>query len=61
MPYSIIHILKISPLNYILYMFLTFMPFFILIEYYLLFDLKTHLLYIILKYKNLNLNNWLMK
>ena len=38
MPYSIIHILKLSSLNYMLYMFLTFMPFFMLIEYYLLFD-----------------------
>ena len=57
MPYSIIHILKISPLNYMLYMFLTFMPFFMLIEYYLPFDPETHILCIILNYKNLDLNN----
>ena len=33
-----IHILKIPPLNYMFYMFLTFMPIFMLIGCYLPFD-----------------------
>ena len=55
-----IYILKILPLNYMFYMFLIFMLIFILIEHYLPFDPLTHLLLIILNYKNLNSNNWLM-
>ena len=42
------------------WMFLTFLPIFMSIRCYLLFDPQTHLLCIILNYKNLNLNNWLM-
>jgi len=39
------------------YMFLIFMPIFMPIGCYLLFDPYTYLLCIILNYKNLNLNN----
>ena len=44
-------------LNYIFYTFLTHMPIFMSIRYNLPFDPHTYLLYIILNYKNLNLNN----
>ena len=42
------------------YMFLTIMPILISIGYYFPFDPQTHLLCIILNYKNLNLKNCLM-
>ena len=40
-----IHILKISPLNSMFYIFLTYMPIFIQIRYYLPFDPPTHHIY----------------
>ena len=52
-----IHILKISQSNHMFYMFLTFISILRSIGCYLLFNPKTHLLCIILNYKNLNLNN----
>ena len=58
--YYWIHIFKIQPLDYMFYMFLTCMPIFMTIGCNVPFDLYTHLLCIILNYKNLNLNNCLM-
>ena len=55
-----IHILKILPLDYMFYMFWTCIPIFMPIRYYLPFNPYSHIPYIILNYKNLNLNNRLM-
>ena len=46
--YYWVHILKIQPLDYMLYMFLTYMPIFMLIRCNLPFDLQNHFLCIIL-------------
>ena len=49
--YNWINILKIQPLDYMFYIFLTCMPIFMPIGYNLPFDLWTHLLCIILMWK----------
>ena len=50
--YYWVHILKIQPLDYMFYMFLTYMRIFMLIRCNLPFDLWTHFLYIILMGRN---------
>ena len=52
-PYYWVHILKIQPLDYMFYMFLTCMPIFMPIGCNLPFDLWTHLLCIILMGRNI--------
>ena len=55
-----INISKILLFNYMFSIFLTCIPSFITIRYYLLFNLESHLLCIILYTKNWNLNIWSM-
>ena len=58
--YYWIYILETQSLDYMLYMFLTLKLIFMPIGCNLPFVLETQLLCIILNYKNLNLDNWLM-
>ena len=58
--YCWIHIFKIQLLDHVLYMFLTCFPIFMPSGSNLPLDLETHLLCVILNYKNFNLNKWLM-
>ena len=55
-----INISKILLFNYMFSIFLTYIPSFITIRCYLLFNLESHLLCIILYTKNWNLNIWSM-
>ena len=51
--------MKIQPLNCMFFMLLICMSNFMSIEYYLLYDLYTYILFVILNYKNLQFKQFI--